>query len=75
VQSIPKNTPRANEEEKKEVPAHMTLEQTWSEAFAVDFGPLWSHNHAVEAVTAFIEMNPDHQWTGQWWSENGTSYV
>jgi len=56
-------------------PNVMTLEQTWSAAFTVDFGPLWSHAHAVEAVTAFIEKNPDHQWTGSWWSENGTSFV
>ena len=75
MQSIPKNSPRAKEEEKSNVPNVLTLEQTWSEAFTVDFGPLWSHAHAVESVTAFIEKNPDHQWTGSWWSENGTSFV
>lgn len=61
AQSLPKNSPKAKEEAKSELAADvMTLEQTWSETFTVDFGPLWSHAHAVEAVTAFIEKNPDH---------------
>jgi hypothetical protein len=60
VQSNPKNSLRAKEEEKTEASDVMTLEQTWSEAFSVDFWRLWSHAHAVESVTAFIEKNPDH---------------
>ncbi len=41
----------------------------------MELGPLWSHTHAVQTVTAWIEQNPDHQWTGSWWSEAGRSYV
>ena len=47
VQPIPKNSPRAKDEDKLDVPGIMTLEHTWSDAFTMELGPLWHQDHAV----------------------------